>query len=63
MAEDKNKQEGGEEGFSLSPPPEEEKKQKAGAPEWMCTFSDLVTLLMCLFVLLFAMSTTQQESY
>ena len=63
MAEDKNKQEGGEEEFSLSPPPEEQKKQKAGAPEWMCTFSDLVTLLMCLFVLLFAMSTTQQESY
>jgi len=63
MAEDKNKQEGGEEEFSLSPPPEEEKKQKSGAPEWMCTFSDLVTLLMCLFVLLFAMSTTQQESY
>jgi chemotaxis protein MotB len=63
MAEDKNKQEEGEEGFSLSPPPEEQKKQKAGAPEWMCTFSDLVTLLMCLFVLLFAMSTTQQETY
>ncbi len=63
MAEDKSKQEGGEEGFSLSPPPEEPKKQKAGAPEWMCTFSDMVTLLMCFFVLLFAMSTTQQETY
>ena len=63
MAKDKSKQEGGEEGFSLSPPSEEPKKQKAGAPEWMCTFSDLVTLLMCLFVLLFAMSTTQKESY
>ncbi|MDX9963310.1 OmpA family protein [Desulfobacter postgatei] len=34
-----------------------------GAPEWMATFSDLVTLLMCFFVLMFAMSTTQQETY
>lgn len=49
--------------MALSAPPEEEKKKKAGAPEWMCTFSDLVTLLMCFFVLLFAMSTTQQETY
>lgn len=49
--------------IGLSPPPEETKKVKAGAPEWMCTFSDLVTLLMCFFVLLFAMSTTQQETY
>ncbi|OGR13665.1 MAG: flagellar motor protein [Desulfobacterales bacterium RIFOXYA12_FULL_46_15] len=63
MAEDKNRSESSEEETSLSPPPEEPKKQKSGAPEWMCTFSDLVTLLMCLFVLLFAMSTTQQESY
>ncbi len=39
------------------------KKVVEGAPEWMCTFSDLVTLLMCFFVLLFAMSTTQQETY
>ena len=34
-----------------------------GAPAWMATFADLVTLLMCFFVLLFAMSTTQQETY
>ena len=33
-----------------------------GAPAWMATFADLVTLLMCFFVLLFAMSTTQQET-
>lgn len=31
---------------------------KAGAPEWMATYSDLVTLLFCFFVLLFAMSKT-----
>ena len=52
-----------EEEVSLSAPPEEEKKQAAGAPAWMATFADLVTLLMCFFVLLFAMSTTQQETY
>ncbi len=52
-----------EEGFKLAPRPEAGKKVKAGAPEWMCTFADLVTLLMCFFVLLFAMSTTQQETY
>ncbi|WP_300667701.1 flagellar motor protein MotB [Desulfoluna sp.] len=34
-----------------------------GAPQWMCTFSDLVTLLMCFFVLLFAMSTIQEETF
>lgn len=37
--------------------------EKGGAPEWMCTFSDLVTLLMCFFVLLFAMSTIQEETF
>lgn len=34
-----------------------------GAPEWMATFADLVTLLMCFFVLLFAMSTIQEETF
>ncbi|MDR2938908.1 MAG: OmpA family protein [Clostridiales bacterium] len=29
---------------------------KGGAPEWMATFSDLVTLLFCFFVLLYSMS-------
>jgi chemotaxis protein MotB len=46
-----------------SPQEEEEPEGGGGAPEWMCTFSDLVTLLMCFFVLLFAMSTTQQETF
>ena len=30
----------------------------AGAPAWMATYGDLVTLLLCFFVLLFASSTT-----
>lgn len=37
--------------------------EKGGAPEWMATFADLVTLLMCFFVLLFAMSTIQEETF
>jgi len=45
------------------PPPAEEAKAEQGSPKWMATFADLVTLLMCFFVLLFAMSTTQQETY
>lgn len=45
------------------PGDEDEGDQKPGAPAWMATFADLVTLLMCFFVLLFAMSTTQQETY
>ncbi len=47
----------------MAPPPEEAEEAEAGAPAWMATFADLVTLLMCFFVLLFAMSTTQQETY
>jgi chemotaxis protein MotB len=53
----------GEAELNLSPPKEDKKKEAAGAPGWMATFADLVTLLMCFFVLLFAMSTTQQETY
>lgn len=33
------------------------KKKAGGAPAWMVTFSDLVTLLLCFFILLFAFST------
>lgn len=36
---------------------------KAGAPEWMLTYGDLVTLLMCFFVLLFAMSTVDAAKF
>ncbi len=58
---DENREE--EEAPVLATPSAECEECKAGAPEWMCTFSDLVTLLMCFFVLLFAMSSTQQETF
>ena len=32
------------------PPPEE------GAPLWMCTYGDLMSLLLCFFIMLFAIS-------
>jgi chemotaxis protein MotB len=34
-----------------------------GAPAWMATFSDLVTLLLTFFVLLYAMSKTDESKY
>lgn len=33
----------------------------AGSPAWMATFSDLMNLLLCFFVMLFAMSTVQED--
>lgn len=33
----------------------------SGSPAWMATFSDLMNLLLCFFVLLFAMSSVDQE--
>ena len=36
---------------------------KQGAPEWMATYSDLVTLLLCFFVLLFAFSKIDAEKF
>ncbi len=42
------------------------KKEEApppGAPAWMATFSDLMNLLLCFFVLLFSMSSTDTAKY
>jgi len=42
------------------------KKQEeapAGSPAWMATFSDLMNLLLCFFVLLFSMSTVDAAKY
>jgi chemotaxis protein MotB len=39
------------------------KKQEdvpAGSPAWMSTFSDLMNLLLCFFVMLFSMSTMDE---
>ncbi|MDR2903349.1 MAG: flagellar motor protein MotB [Clostridiales bacterium] len=35
----------------------------SGAPEWMATYGDLVTLLLCFFVLLYAMSNVDQKKF
>lgn len=35
----------------------------SGAPAWMATFSDLMNLLLCFFVLLFSMSSTDVEKF
>jgi len=41
--------------------PRKEEEAPAGAPEWMCTFSDMMSLLLCFFILLFAMSSTEKR--
>ncbi|MCL2709818.1 MAG: OmpA family protein [Planctomycetaceae bacterium] len=33
------------------------KREPAGIPEWMVTFGDMMSLLLCFFIMLFAMST------
>ncbi|MCR5754999.1 MAG: flagellar motor protein MotB [Acetatifactor sp.] len=35
----------------------------AGSPAWMATFSDLMNLLLCFFVLLFSMSSVDEAKY
>lgn len=37
--------------------------QPAGLPAWMATFADLMCLLMCFFVLLFAFSKVEEEKF
>ena len=39
------------------------KEESGGAPEWMTTYSDLVTLLMAFFVLLFAFSEIDAQKF
>ncbi|HBR02864.1 MAG TPA: flagellar motor protein MotB [Ruminiclostridium sp.] len=34
-----------------------------GAPEWMATYSDLVTLLLCFFIMLFSMAIVDQNKF
>ncbi len=41
------------------------KKEEApkGSPAWMATFSDLMNLLLCFFVMLFSMSTVNEDKF
>lgn len=40
-----------------------EEEPKAGMPEWMATYSDMVTLLLCFFVLLFSFATLDVQKF
>jgi len=42
---------------------EEEEEGEGGAPAWVVTFADLVTLLMVFFILLFAMGSIEDEKW
>ncbi len=37
--------------------------ENTGAPAWMATYGDLVTLLLCFFILLFSMSTIDNHKF
>ena len=41
----------------------ESPQEGGGAPEWMTTYSDLVTLLLCFFVLLFSMAVIDKQKF
>lgn len=41
----------------------QEDEAPAGSPAWMATFSDLMNLLLCFFVLLFSMSSTDAAKF
>lgn len=45
------------------PPSPREEEPKAGAPEWMCTFSDMMSLLLCFFILLFALASVEEMKF
>ncbi len=42
---------------------EVEEEQSEGAPEWMTTYSDLVTLLLTFFILLFSMAVIDKQKF
>ena len=52
-----------EEGLDCPDPVICEECPPPGAPAWMATFSDLVTLLLTFFVLLYAMSKTDASEF
>ena len=40
-----------------------EEESKPGSPAWMTTYGDMMTLLLCFFVLLVAMATMEVEKF
>jgi chemotaxis protein MotB len=40
-----------------------EEEPPQGAPGWMVTYGDMMSLLLCFFVLLFSMGSTQQQKF
>ena len=41
----------------------QEEESNPGSPAWMATYGDMVTLLLCFFVLLFALSTIDMQKF
>ena len=58
----RKKKKGGDEEES-NPAGGNEKKAKGGAPAWVTTFADLMSLLMCFFVMLLSMSEIDTEKF
>ena len=46
-----------------TPPPPLEEEESTGAPLWVVTFADLMSLLMCFFVMLLSMSQMDVEKF
>jgi chemotaxis protein MotB len=65
MSDDQSSEQEFEEGFGGSGDSEDagDDGGGGGSPAWMATYGDLVTLLFAFFVLLYAMSSVQQESF
>ena len=38
-------------------------EESSGAPEWMTTYSDMVTLLLTFFIMLFSMATIDKNKF
>ncbi len=47
----------------MAPQRKKSEEGGGGAPEWMCTFSDMMSLLLCFFVLLFSLSSIEKVKF